>query len=148
MLSTAKFLGRTKRSLLTTTGYTYTESRFDSAQPSANLWDVNTSTYWRLLSYSAADWCTIDFGASNNKTVVAYDMYATDAVYIWTAWTLGGSNDNIVYTTVDTRSGLSQTVSAYNNFTCSSPGSYRYYKFSLLSSGSVHAFENEIRFYV
>lgn len=53
-------------------------------------------------------WYKVDFGPGNAKHIEQYKLINHSAAhYAPTAWTLGGSSDDVSYTIVDSRSGVS-----------------------------------------
>lgn len=103
--------------------------------------DGTTSTKWLLGTWKAND--GTDLGYSRGPTVITYDFGAPrymDYYILYTAndepgrdpstWYVYGSNDNSVWTTVDSRSGqlFSYRQTAYAYYPAS-PGTFRYYQF-------------------
>lgn len=104
----------------------------------SKLVDGLTTTKW--LDNSATSYIKYDFGAGNPQTIRRYRMTSANDVDGRDPmnWTLQGSNDDSVYTTVDTR-----TNEAFGNrgetreFKLNgTPASYRYYKLDITSNQS------------
>ncbi len=88
----------------------------------------------------SGSWLKYDFGAENEKTVVRYkiDTGHDGNTYAPKDWLLQGSNDDVTWTTVDSRAGVTGwSASVLRQFDCPSNGTaYRYYR--LYITGSNH----------
>ena len=96
----------------------------------------------RMLFYNPTTanpfWVTYDFGTGVKRIVTSYRIYVANVggQYVNRKpkdWTFAGSDDNVTWTTVHSVSGQTwdSSKSAENKtFTVSTPGAYRYYKFT------------------
>jgi hypothetical protein len=87
-----------------------TASDYYGAYVPDNVFDGNPSTAWYVFhnyivgNFGApiADWIQYDFG--RDKTISYYSIKAGDASYCPSSWKLFGSNNNINFTQLDSRS--------------------------------------------
>lgn len=70
-------------------------------------------------------WLKVDCGLANEKVVNAYSLYENTNVYPM-AWTFEGSNDDVLWDTLDTQTGQDTTTKTIYHFSNSTP--YRYYR--------------------
>ena len=95
--------------------------------PEWHAFEGSAGAGWATANGTTTGWLQIDLGSA--KTLGSYAIQGTsDTPQAPNTFTMEGSNDGATWTTVDTRAG--QTWGAYETklFTCTSPGSYRYYR--------------------
>jgi len=96
--------------------------------------DNDTVSEWKAAN-GYPQWLTVDFGYMNIRTVGKYEITASTTEYPAT-WTFQGSNDNIAWTTLDTRTGVSFASVTVQDFTFSNSTGYRYYRIYITSGTS------------
>jgi hypothetical protein len=97
--------------------------------------DGNPATTWNIGSPPA--WVKIQYATSKNIKTYSIDCSTNAGIYTnWpTAWVLEGSNDDSLYTTVDSRSGIIWPYPTYtNSYTVSTPGDYLYYRLTITAA--------------
>lgn len=103
-----------------------------AGQEAFQLFDDNTSTYWQAAG-ALPHWVKVDFGSGNANYVEKYTIGPSfDGSNYPTAWTLEGSNNDSSWTTVDSQTG--QAPTAKTTYTCSTPGTYRYYRLTFTAA--------------
>lgn len=105
-------------------------SAYSSASPFYNYFIGNIfESSWGPFTVGVgviADTGYLDFGVA--VTLTSYNMI--NANVDSGAWTLYGSNNNLTWTSIDNRTGISNNNSLVN-YAITSPASYRYYKMEL-----------------
>lgn len=92
---------------VTGSGTATADSTYGGSYLASNAFDDNTTTQWTSANTAYPHWLTYDFGSGNAKAITEYTIRAkTEHVDDRpTAWRFEYSDDNVEWTTVDTRSG-------------------------------------------
>ena len=108
---------------------------------------------WASGSTSLPQWLKYDFGAGNGKTIGSYSMTSRTDSYYYQApggWVFQGSNNDVDWVDLDTRSGIIFGQGETKEFDFSNSTSYRYYRLYITttrgggSSGHVAITEFEL----
>lgn len=106
----------------------------DGANLPANAFDNNTGTQWASSISALPHW--LQYLLAIAKTGLSYRITGYDnPAYMFTDFTLIGSNDGIGWTVLDTRSGLTWGANEIKTFYITTPGSYLYYRINGTSGG-------------
>jgi len=102
--------------------------------PAWQAFDQLTSTFWQSLTLNTG---IIGYQFPTGKIIKQYAFLSwTSNVFNPTAWTFQGSNDGISYTTIETVTGFTPTISTwYIRNVSSNTTSYTYYRMNITVTG-------------
>jgi len=120
--------GPTTAGVTITTSSVYSAPYYGYAAADNNPGNISVS-FWASAAFGGGQWLKVDFGPSNNKTIGSYTIlprvsYPQDRP---SSFRLEGSNDNVLWDTLDSRVGIAGTA-AKGIYIVSAPASYRYYR--------------------
>ena len=115
----------------------------------SSIADYSGFPAWRAFDYYPSDpvyggwicdacgtgWLKYDFSAGNAKTITKYTVRAVGARAPNT-WQFQGSNDDVGWTTLDTRTGITWPAPVTNSYTFSNLTAYRYYRINITANNS------------
>ncbi|UCH88837.1 MAG: hypothetical protein JSV49_11445 [Thermoplasmata archaeon] len=112
------------------TGGTVTWSKHLYDRVGTRAFDNNLWTIWEAGTWGKPAWIKYDFGSGNEKWIVRYRIAAWGSYGHPTAWTFEGSNDNVNWDILDTRTGESWPLPnhQFKTFDFNNLNSYRYYR--------------------
>ena len=123
-------------------GYTSASSIFAAGYEASNAIDTGTAPTWATATLPA--WWQIELPDAETVTTYRLMPYNNQQP---TAWTLSGSNDGTVWTTLDTRTGQSLATNVFSSpYTFSNSTAYKVYRFNFTAGtgGIVNMGEIEI----
>lgn len=102
---------------------------------SGNAFDKNVATEWYHI-LGTGQWIKYDLSSNAAQVCTSYNITGSSIlVNSPKTWTLAGSNDNSIWTTVDTvSSSTGWGINEERYFTVDTPGYYRYYKLNLTAT--------------
>jgi len=103
-----------------------TASDYSTVNVPSNAFDTSLSTAWLVVHDDDTQWLKVEL--DNAREVTSYRFYSTVAASAPNNWTFEGSNDNVTWDVLDTRSSLSLSANTWYSYTCTSSGLYKYYK--------------------
>ena len=135
---------------------------FDNTINMNSHWATHGAPAATTPSYGAGQWLQFDVG-DNRKHISMYRMWARAhtgtaaqqfdyAQYLPTDWRIEGSNDDINWTILDTRTGINNDALAhgldssvvgllnipYSEYKMQNPGKYRYYRLYVVSTNRLY----------
>jgi hypothetical protein len=100
-----------------------------------NAFDGRTDTEW--IANNSSGWLQIDLGAGNEKAIKSYSITGY-SVGAWSpnSWRFEGSNDGVIYSTLDLQSGQGSLIKSQIRKTYSFTNSvkYRYYRLNIIAN--------------
>ena len=94
---------------------------------------------------------TYDFGSGVTKIITMYNLScghtSQPTLYLPTAWTFEGSNDNSTWTVLDSKTGQSLTAGVFKDYSFTNTNAYRYYKFSVTAVSGDSPIVREMEMY-
>lgn len=100
---------------------------------------TTSGNYWQTPINNPTGWLKYDFGVSNKKIIKSYNI--TGAVHTADLkaryprdWTFEGSNDDITWTVLDTRTGVSWIQNETKSFNTSNTVEYQMYKINVTAN--------------
>jgi hypothetical protein len=129
------------------------EADYSGGTPTASTgtasfaFDNNRNTKWLTPDPNPTGWLKMQFPTA--QTVLSYDVDNFNGFGVSpTGWTLEGSNDDIIYTVLDTQTGVTFSGDRINTYTIATPGSYLYYKLDVTGSTGTQIWIAELNLYV
>ena len=103
--------------------------------------DGNIDSYFRTNIQTVTPFTiSLDYGEGNEKVVSAYILDCHYNVsFTMKSWNFEGSNDNNTWDILDSRSDISWSGNAIQNFTFDNSTKYRYYRFNILEKNSANS---------
>jgi len=94
----------------------------------------NPSDYFATAYMETTGWLSIDMGESTTVDFYRITEGTMSPINRPNTWTLEGSDDNQIWTIIDSRSGLSWSDDEMKEFILSEPVSYRYYRLNVTAN--------------
>jgi hypothetical protein len=121
-----------------TSGETFSASSTGSTGAVSQAFDNSTAHGWGTSS-SATGWVKVDFGVSDERTIVQYTMIGYTAAVNSAAksprdFTLQGSNNDSDWTTLNTQTGVTWSDGQKREYSFSNSTAYRYYKVDITAN--------------
>ncbi len=103
--------------------------------------DGNIDSYFRTNIQTVMPFTiSLDYGEGNEKVVSAYRLDCHYNVsFTMKSWNFEGSNDNNTWDILDSRSNISWSENAIQDFTFDNSTKYRYYRFSILEKNGTNS---------
>lgn len=103
--------------------------------------DGNIDSYFRTNIQTVTPFTiSLDYGEGNEKVVEAYRLDCHYNVsFTMKSWNFEGSNDNNTWDVLDSRSNISWSENAIQDFTFDNSTKYRYYRFNILEKNSTNS---------
>ena len=103
--------------------------------------DGNIDSYFRTNIQTVMPFTiSLDYGEGNEKVVSAYILDCHYNVsFTMKSWNFEGSNDNNTWDILDSRSDISWSGNAIQNFTFDNSTKYRYYRFNILEKNGTNS---------
>ena len=110
-------------------------SEYSGAYQAYNCFNSSLNWYW-AGSGALPQWVQIDLGSSKAASKYMMTTRPDNATHQFLGWTLEGSNNGSTWTTADTRTKALGAGAEVTFYTMTSPGTYRYWRWTFTSSQS------------
>ena len=94
-------------------------------------------SFW-LSQAGLPEWWAIDFGTAktiNSYSILGFTATGPDKARTLTEWQLQGSNDNALWSVLDSHTAIDWTQDETKTFTIASPSVYQYYRVYITNAG-------------
>jgi hypothetical protein len=129
----------------TPSGVCSASSTLGAGSEAYRAFDTLLTNQWHAANVGCPHWLKYQFPTA--ETVVSYEIFCQDSYWHPINFKLQGSNDNSIWTDLDTRTGISMTSGVKYTYNISSPDSYTYYRLyiSISNNGGAYASCGELR---